>query len=173
MKLLDLGFVRRVRQSHAVEHATITLLMARQGAPALVGGRSNARGFYIFGEVETGLLEAVAREALARLQRGEAELAIHPNCGTNLAATGVMAGLASLAATGLGRRRGMGMLDHIAAVVTSATAAVIASRPVGLRLQRQVTTLADVGNREVATVHRRQLGQIVVHFVSLRSHEQP
>lgn len=167
MNLLNLGPIRRVRQNHAVEHATITLLMARQRSLSLVGGRSNHRGYFVFGPVETPALEAAAAEALARLQRGEAELAVHPNCGTNLVTTGVMAGVATLGAAALGSRRQAGALDRLALAILAATAAVVASRPVGLRLQRDVTTLADVADLRVQSITRRQLGGLVVHFVAL------
>jgi hypothetical protein len=46
---------------------------------------------------------------------------------------------------------------------------VIASRPVGLRLQRDVTTLADVADLQVESITRRQLGRMVVHFVALNT----
>lgn len=173
MNLLDIGLVRRVRQNHAVEHATITLLMAHNRGLSLVGGRSNQRGFYIIGAVATDRLAAAAKEALTRLQRGEAELAIHPNCGTNLVTTGAMAGLAAYAATAIGRSRQAGLLDRAAMAVMAATAAVLASRPVGLRLQRDVTTLADVTGLRVESITRRQLGHMVVHFVALETAPQP
>lgn len=169
MNVLDLPLIRRTRQNHAVEHATITLLMARNRALPLVGGRSNHRGYFVFGPVETDKLAAAAAEALARLQRGEAELAIHPNCGTNLVTTGAMAGLATFVATAIVRRRQAGLLDRIAAAILAATVAVVASRPVGLRLQKDVTTLADVADLRIAAVTRSQLGRMVVHFVALSS----
>ncbi len=167
MRLLDLGPIRRVRQNHAVEHATITLLMARDRSLPLVGGRSNHRGYYVFGPVDTTALEAAAIEALSRLQRGEAELAIHPNCGTNLVTTGAMAGLATFAATAISRSRQASLADRIAVAIMAATAAVVVSRPVGLRLQKDVTTLADVADLRIESVTRRQLGRLVVHFVAL------
>ena len=167
MNILNLGPIRRVRQNHAVEHATITLLMARNRALPIVGGRSNHRGYYILGAVDTDKLQAAAVEALNRMQRGEAELAIHPNCGTNLVTTGAMAGLATFTATAIGRSRGAGLPDRIAIAVRAATLAVVASRPVGLRLQRDVTTLADVAGLQIQSITRRQLGRMVIHFVAL------
>lgn len=167
MSILDLGPIRRVRQNHAVEHATITLLMAHNRALPLVGGRSDHRGFYIFGAVDTNKLAAAVTEALIRMQRGEAELAIHPNCGTNLVTTGAMAGLATFAASAIGRSRQASLVDRIAMAIMAATAAVVASRPVGIRLQRDVTTLADVADLQVESITRRQLGRMVVHFVAL------
>src|SRR5438270_13376131 len=84
MNIEDIVLSRRVRRNHALEHATITILSGM--VPNLtVSARSSSRGFVILGDVDLGLLRRAADEALQRLQAGEAELAIHPNCGTNLA----------------------------------------------------------------------------------------
>lgn len=82
MKSGDVLFGRRIRQNHALEHATITILSGMV-ADLRVGARSSSNGFIIFGDVDLGLLRRALDEALRRLQAGEAELAIHPNCGTN------------------------------------------------------------------------------------------
>lgn len=165
MTLLTLAPVRRMRQNHAIEHATITLLMARLPHAALVAGRSTPRGFYIIGPVETDLLARTAAEALLRLQSGERELAIHPNCGTNLVTTGVMTGGAALGATALAHRRGSRWADRVAAGLLAATAAVVLSRPVGTHMQRQVTTLADVDEVQIVRISRRQLGKMIIHWI--------
>src|SRR5713101_4566874 len=91
MKPDDMLFGRRIRQNHALEHATITILSGY--VPDLrVSARSSSRGFIIFGDVDLGQLRRSLDEALQRLQAGEAELAIHPNCGTNLVVGGSPAG---------------------------------------------------------------------------------
>ena len=167
MNILEAGFLRRVRQHHAVEHATITILMARNPGLPLVGGRSDHRGFFVYGPVETPMLAIAAQEALKRLKAGEARLAIHPNCGTNLVTTGAMAGVAALTAAAITRSRRASLLDQIPAAILAATGAVVASRPIGLRLQRQVTTLADVSDLQMGEITRRELGRLVQHFVVL------
>src|SRR5438045_4994676 len=84
MKSGEILFGRRIRQNHALEHATITVLSGM--VPDLsISARSSSNGFIIFGDVDLGLLRRALDEALRRLQAGEASLAIHPNCGTNLA----------------------------------------------------------------------------------------
>lgn len=167
MNILEAGLLRRIRQHHAVEHATITILMARNPGLSLVGGRSDHRGFYVYGPVQTPLLSTAAQEALKRLKAGEAQLAIHPNCGTNLVTTGAMAGVAAMTAAAIARYRRAGLLDQIPAAILAATGAVVASRPVGLRLQRQVTTRADVSDLRLGEITRRELGRLVQHFVAL------
>src|SRR5436305_12494772 len=83
MKTDDILFGRRIRQNHALEHATITILSGMIPDPR-ISARSSSRGFIIFGDVDVGQLRRALDEALRRLQAGEAQLAIHPNCGTNL-----------------------------------------------------------------------------------------
>ena len=84
MKTGEVFFGRRIRQNHALEHATITILSGM--VPDLrVSARSSSNGFIVFGDVDLGMLRRALDEALRRLQAGETELAIHPNCGTNLA----------------------------------------------------------------------------------------
>ena len=167
--LLNTGFIRRIRQNHAVEHATITVLMARERNVSLLGGRSNHLGFNIYGRVETAALEAAATEALTRLQGGEAGLAIHPNCGTNLVATGTLTGLAVMTTTAIARRQRASVLDRIVLGILAATAAIIAGKPLGFRLQRSVTTLADVGDLRLGPITRRQIGRFTLHFVTLEA----
>src|SRR5512135_1904889 len=92
-----------LRQNHAVEHATVTLLSQRiPGVPLM--GRSDLQGFTLFGDADTHLIEEVTNEALGRLQAGESELAVHPNCGTNLVTAGMLSGLAAMFAAS-GRNR--------------------------------------------------------------------
>ena len=58
---------QRLRQHHAIEHATISVLSRR--APGVqVVARSDTEGFTVFGQVETPTLTAAAEEALRRLQ---------------------------------------------------------------------------------------------------------
>src|SRR5215469_18276592 len=83
MEAGDLLFGRRIRQNHALEHATVTIL-TRQRPGLAVSARSNSRGFTIFADLDPLLVRRSCDEALARLRAGESSLAIHPNCGTNL-----------------------------------------------------------------------------------------
>jgi hypothetical protein len=167
MNVLETRLVRRIRQHHAIEHATITILMARYPETVLIGGRSDHRGFHIYGPVPTEALQVAVQEALQRLQNGEARLAVHPNCGTNLLTAGGLAGVAALAAATYGRLRRASVLEQIPMAALAATGALVVSRPLGLRLQRQVTTRADVSDLRLGEISRRRWGRIVEHFVSL------
>lgn len=150
MNVDDVLFGRRIRQNHALEHATITILSGM--VPNLsISARSSSRGFIIFGDVDLGVLRAALDEALHRLQAGEAELAIHPNCGTNLVigvslmALGTMLGMAS------SRTR-----TRIASTAASSIAGLMAARPVGEFVQKHVTTLPDLAGVRVTGITRRK-----------------
>jgi Domain of unknown function (DUF6391) len=151
MNVEDVFFGRRIRQNHALEHATITILSGM--VPNLsISARSSSHGFTIFGDVDLGLLRQAVNEALRRLQAGEAELAIHPNCGTNvvigvsLMALGTMLGMAS------SKTR-----TRIASTAASSLAGLMAARPVGEFVQKHVTTLPDLEGVHVTDISRRKL----------------
>lgn len=140
--------VRRVRRNHALEHATVTLLLERGIVPPL-GGYSTSGGFFIFGRVPTDLLREVVAEALVELNGGNEELAVSPHCGTNLA-TGTIIGVL-LAKAILGKRR-KGRLKRLPLAVMGLAIGVILGRPVGNVLQRRYTTLAQMGGLQVDRV---------------------
>lgn len=151
MKPENMLFGRRIRQNHALEHATITILSSM--VPNLsISARSSSHGFIIFGDVDLGLLRRALNEALARLQAGEAELAIHPNCGTNL-----VVGASLLAAGTL-----LGMVStrartRIASTAVSSLVGVAAARPLGEYVQRHFTTLPDLQGVRVTDIFRRKI----------------
>jgi hypothetical protein len=62
--------INSVRRNHALEHATISILLSRHG-PMRIVGRAVSDGFYIYGDVPTERLRKLADEALLRLQRGK------------------------------------------------------------------------------------------------------
>ncbi len=143
-------FGRRTRQNHALEHATVTLLA--QTMPHLnASARSNARGFVIFADLPVGEVGAASQEALQRLQAGESELAIHPNCGTNLAVGLSLAMFSSLFALTALRPR-----TRIATVMAGSVVGITVARPVGTLMQRYITTLPDVADIRIRSVRRRR-----------------
>jgi hypothetical protein len=139
--------INAVRRNHALEHATVSILLSRRGPHLRVLGRAAPDGFYIYGDIPTDALREFADEGLARLQRGESHLAVSPLCGTNLAVAGVLAGLASLFAMG-GRTR----LDGIPRALTAAMLAVIAAQPLGRLVQKHVTTSPELDGMRIVSV---------------------
>jgi hypothetical protein len=163
-ELLAYPPISRVRRNHGLEHATLHILAERrQGRP--LAGYSDLRGFWIVGEVDTEELKAAVDEALQRLNTGESQLAVHPFCGTNLATAGVLAGgAAALAMFGAGRRT-RDKLDRLPLAISLATLALVFAQPLGMTLQRQVTTSGAPGSLRVVRVIPQPRGQIKAHRV--------
>ncbi len=134
--------------------------MVRRDPKVKVVGRTTPSGFYLYGPEDTDLVARAAREALAALAR-EPDLAVHPRCGTNLAVTGVLAGLAGFAASG-GRARGR--MAALPQVLLASLWAVMIAQPLGLLVQKHVTTSPAIGGATLGAI-RRQEGKPVVHFV--------
>ena len=147
----DMLFGRRTRQNHALEHATVTLL-SRTLPELNASARSNSHGFIIFADVPLADVRQASDEALRRLQAGESELAIHPNCGTNLAVGLSVCMVGSLFALTALRPR-----TRVVTVAAGSLAGITVARPVGTLMQRYVTTLADVGDIRIQLVSRRRL----------------
>src|SRR5437588_8608944 len=151
MELNDIFFGRRIRQNHALEHATITILSGM--VPNLnISARSSSRGFVILGDVDLGLLRRAADEALQRLQAGEAELAIHPNCGTNLAVGVSLVSLGTLLGMASSQTR-----TRVATAAASSVAGWMAARPLGEYVQKHFTTLPDLKGVRIGEIFRRKI----------------
>jgi hypothetical protein len=163
MNILEIPLIARIRRNHALEHATIHVLTEHNPRRRLTG-RTTARGFYLFGEVEIEQVAAAVSEALVRLQRGEHYLAVHPRCGTNLATAGVLAGLFSFVAMS---GRSKSRLAKLPQVILAATIAVMAAQPLGPALQKHVTTLPEVEGVTIEGITRQERGRVVVHHVYL------
>jgi uncharacterized protein YqhQ len=146
----------RVRRNHGLEHATIHVL-GKKYPWVGTAGLSDAGGFWIIGNLELDAVTDSAVEALERLRAGEKGLAYHPNCGTNFAATGVIAGFfAWLSMLGV-KNNWKAKLDRLPQVMTMTTLAIVLAQPLGAKLQISVTTSPDMGNLELTgiTVYER------------------
>ncbi|HLZ58268.1 MAG TPA: DUF6391 domain-containing protein [Ktedonosporobacter sp.] len=163
MKLEDVLFGRRIRQNHALEHATITILSGM--IPELsISARSSSSGFLIFGDVDLGLLRRALDEALSRLQAGEAELAIHPNCGTNLAVGVSLITIGTLLGMASSQTR-----TRVATAAASSLAGWAAARPLGEYVQRHFTTLPDLEGVRVTDIARRKfLGMTFIEVTTVQ-----
>ena len=156
--------ISRVRRNHALEHATLQI-MARKRPTLMAAGYSDTNGFWVIGQVSTEELEEAVKEASARLRAGERQLAIHPNCGTNFVAAGVVAG--SLAWLGMlghpgGFRRN---LERLPLLVTLVTVGIIVAQPLGPILQSRFTVNADIGELKVVEIARLQRPDVMTHRV--------
>jgi hypothetical protein len=167
MGLLDLPIARRTRRNHGIEHATVHVLSARlPGTP--FAGRSDAAGFFLYGQVDTPVLAEAVDEALRRLVT-EPQLAVHPYCGTNLVVSGFTAGLAALAAVATlpPERRRSGPAALLPRFLLAGTAAALASANLGPLVQARWTTSAAPEGVRVRTITRTERGRHVLHRVEL------
>lgn len=156
----------RIRRNHGLEHATIHVLSKKFPSARLVG-HSDARGFWLIGDLTTEQVREGVYSALARLHRGEHKLAIHPNCGTNFVTSGAFAGLAAVAAM-MGARKPTDRLARLPLVVALATIGLIISQPIGFIVQEQITTSGDPGDLEVIEIVPARRGNFKAHRVITR-----
>jgi hypothetical protein len=120
-----------------------------------MAGRSSADGFILLGEAPTDQIEGAARDALARMKKGEHGLAVHPNCGTNLLTTGALTTLVAFLGTAGGTRRMNG--DRAVGLMSLMMLAVLISQPLGMSLQKYFTTEGDPGDLEIVSITRSTL----------------
>jgi hypothetical protein len=159
----DRSLTQRLRQNHAIEHATLTILSQRQPGLQLVA-RSDLAGFLVYGEVGASDLWAAVEEGVERLRGGESRLAVHANCGTNLVAAGTLTALAALVAAAGSKRT---LWERVPSAILGATGALMLAGPAGRWLQAHVTTSADVDGATVTAVERVADKPVARHRVSI------
>jgi hypothetical protein len=144
---------RRLRQNHALEHATITILQQRDPNVRVIA-RSTSRGFRLYGTAKLEEVRQAVDEALQRLRGGESELAITQRCGTTVA-VGVLVGTLGLWLNEFMRSP----RQKIALGIATSLAIAVTSQPVGLLAQRHLTTEAQIDGLAVREVRGRMLGK--------------
>jgi hypothetical protein len=148
-----------LRRNHALEHATIAVMMEREPGRKL-NGFSTDDGFFVHGVRSISEVESAAREARRRLQNGEKRLAIHRNCGTTIVAANLLAAILFLVALGLSYFY-LGADGYLYLMILGSVVLAFALRiPLSLILQRFVTTDADLKNAEVGWVEPAQPGDL-------------
>ncbi|MGB7338793.1 MAG: DUF6391 domain-containing protein [Phototrophicaceae bacterium] len=164
--LLNMPMIKRVRRNHAFEHATIHMLNRQN---YILSGRASLGGFVVMGDVPTEKVEVAAEEALSRLQRGQRQLALHPNCGTNLVTAGVLStSIAALGFTGTNRKSAW---DRFPIVMVLMMIAALYSTPIGMVVQEHITTEGDPGNLQIVRIKRGEMkvpfraNPIVIHNI--------
>ncbi|MHB8927021.1 MAG: DUF6391 domain-containing protein [Bacillota bacterium] len=125
----------RMRQNHALEHATINVLEDRFGRERVAFiGLARRDGFYLRGPATPALIEEAAWEALSRLSAGEGRLALRPQCGTSVFAANLLLSVTVLIALlGLGRRSPLEVFLWLGA-------ANLAGQRFGRAVQERLTT---------------------------------
>jgi hypothetical protein len=154
--ILNLPPYLATRRNHALEHATLKIL-ARKYDDKNLAGHSNPTGFFLFGDVAIDDLRNAINEAMARLRAGEAGLAIHPGCGTNLATSMILP--ATFAFLPMQRARtNFWRFLLIPFALGLAVFGYLLSKPLGPWLQRNVTTEANLGNLQVQEIFQVRKG---------------
>lgn len=143
-------FITDTRRNHALEHATVSLLLGRLGPDMRVMGRASANGFILYADAPPSLMTECVNEALTRLQRGEAFWAVTPHCGTNIATAGILAGLGSALALGNGKRS-----DRLGLAMVVGMAAVVIAQPIGRLIQKHLTTSPDLIGTEIVSIETK------------------
>ncbi len=144
-----MNYLDKVRRNHGIEHATVHVMS--EWVPNLqVIGRADGSGFSIIGDVNPEQLGAATEEALRRMKNGQGDLAVHPRCGTQLVTLGALTACAAFLA--IGRRPRLSKLPD---VMIATTLAAFLAQPLGLTLQKYVTTSPNVFTARFAGVMQR------------------
>lgn len=140
-----------IRQVHALEHATVWMLSDNKISTQktkltssylstdneTIGGLSTDKGFFLYGDINPAKLRKAVNSALARLQQGEENLALHPRCGTNSSVAAMLtAGMAITAHLSLPRSP----LHQIMGVGLAALTANYLAPEIGIYVQKYITT---------------------------------
>ena len=166
MGLFDIYPIINLRRNHGLEHATIHILSRKVPNLSMVG-RSDLKGFTLYGNVTIEDVNAAVTEALTRLKNGQASLAVHPNCGTILATTGLLTGLASFMAIGLsGAPRRRFRWASIPEAILAATFAALVSQPLGMFVQEHFTVSGIPGNLQIQNILRVPNQHLTVHRIT-------
>ncbi|MCX8061714.1 MAG: DUF6391 domain-containing protein [Anaerolineales bacterium] len=166
-KISPLQFIERVRRNHALEHATLHVL-ARRKPHTSMAGQSDFFGFWILGDVNLDEVQESIAEALQRLRSGEQELAVHPFCGTNLAAAAFLGGAAALFAfLGSGKRL-RDKLERLPLAISLSGLSLLLARPLGTWLQLNLTTSAEAMTLEISDIRPVRRGWMRAYRISTR-----
>jgi hypothetical protein len=154
----------RIRRNHGLEHATLHILSEKYPRLSLAG-HSDMGGFWILGDVGLDEVTEAVDEGLRRMQSGEHNLSIHPNCGTNYVATGVLAGTAAWLGM-MGSGRGVrDKMERLPMVIGLATLALMFGQPLGMALQAGVTSSGVPENLGVVRITATKRGKMRAYRV--------
>ena len=78
----------------------MTVLAERYKGVRMVG-HSNPVGFVLLADLPTEIVTEAVLEAKRRLESGEPNLAVHPNCGTNLAVSSLAGSAVAFSVLGI------------------------------------------------------------------------
>lgn len=149
-RIAPVQILSHIRKNHAMEHATIHVLseLVPQGS---FGGYSLVKGFWIMGRTELEIIQKAAEMAYARLNNGEKNLAVHPNCGTNFAVSGLCTAAAAMITTLA--EDDDSSFSRFSAYTTAGMIGMLAGRKAGPWTQRKLTTDANVKDLSIVSIN--------------------
>jgi hypothetical protein len=169
------ALLNRTRRNHALEHATLNLLMRRYPS-AQIAGLSGPLGFTLLSSLTAEQIIPAIRESLDLLRAGQSDLAVHEHCGTNLVITAALTTFATVAGLGayaLPRNRQtrapLALLERLPHVVLLNVVALIAASPLSRWVQANVTTNADLRDLEIVSILTDYQGRL--HRISVQTRE--
>lgn len=92
--------VSRLKRHHALEHATVAVLVELRGRRTNLAALSDPNGFTFIGPIQQSELQDAAQQALDRLRFGDHRLAVTDDCGSTLLVTGLAGATAALLTIG-------------------------------------------------------------------------
>jgi hypothetical protein len=152
------------RKNHALEHATMTILAERYKGVRMMGHSSPA-GFILVADLPTEIVTDAVLEAKRRLENGESNLAVHPNCGTNMAVSSLAGSAAAFSALGLLRKKGKNAWWHYLVATLFAVPAFLLAKPLGPKLQEKFATDPETRDMAVRMVTSQKTANSFVHFI--------
>lgn len=163
IKVAPMDMIAHIRKNHAMEHATIHLLT--EALPHVsFAGYSFVRGYWILGKAELQDVQKAAEMAHARLKNGESKLAVHPNCGTNIAMIGLCTAAAAML-TSVGSDEDESPMSRFTAFTTAGMIGALAGKPLGPKVQKKITTDPDVKNLSIVSINCSSLRGTPVFFI--------
>ena len=163
IKVAPMDILAHIRKNHAMEHATIHLLT--EALPHVsFAGYSFVRGYWILGKAELQDIQKAAEMAHARLKNGEHKLAIHPNCGTNIAMIGLCTAAAAML-TSFGDNEDESPMSRFSSFTTAGMIGALVGKPLGPKVQEKISTDPDVSSLSIVSINCSSLRGTPLFFV--------
>jgi len=158
------SIIDSTRKNHALEHATMTILTERYKGVRMLGHSSPA-GFFLLADLPTEIVTDAVLEAKRRLENGEPNLAVHPNCGTNTAVSSLAGSAVAFSVLGLLSKKGRNAWWHYLVASAFAVPAFLLAKPLGPKLQKSLTIDPAVQDIAVQMVTSQKTANSMIHFI--------
>ncbi len=147
--LLKIALNKKLRNNHALEHATINILESKYGYRKL-SGFAREDGFVIRGQIDPHHLQEASMLGLYQLQEGNSHLAIHTKCGTSILAANFSSAVIFLLLLWL--TKSFTLFNIIIAIILAQFIGPITGR----LFQKHITTSTDVNDMTITKVNFNQ-----------------